>query len=125
MNKRYKAVDTFYSIGNVRYNLKHRRILMMILYAGSAFAALLIIIQYLAFHESDDSYASLSELRQYNSTYPLTAPRPGFDSTTFKIMAIADLDTKSKLNPDSHKFSSFILNGKHSNKCHFSVEKKF
>ncbi len=111
MNKRYKGIDTFYSIGNVRYSLKNRRIIKMLFYTGSAFAVFLIIIHYLTTNESDDSYASLSEQRQYNSTYPLTPPRLGFESRIFKIMAIADLDTKSKLNADKSQFSSYILKG--------------
>ena len=50
----------------------------------------------------------------FNSTYPLTEPfiDKKENLKVFKIMAIADLDTKSKLKPNDPKYSSYLLNGK-------------
>lgn len=113
MDKCYKTIDSLTSVGNVKYNLKNRnRLLKMLLYAGSAFAVFCIIIHKLTSNESDDFFeANIGGQKVYNSTYPLTPSRTTRDTTTFKIMAIADLDTKSKLDKNGHKYSSYILNG--------------
>ncbi len=52
--------------------------------------------------------------RSYNSKYPLTSPIRDIagKTTTFSILAIADLDTNSKLDPESPKFTSYLLGGK-------------
>jgi hypothetical protein len=52
--------------------------------------------------------------RAYDSIYPLSQPEVNSkDKTkTYRIIAIADLDTSSKTSPDSSKFISYLLNGK-------------
>ncbi len=52
--------------------------------------------------------------RIYDTTYPLSQPAISTkDKTkTYKIIAIADLDTNSKSSPSSSKFISYLLNGK-------------
>lgn len=114
MNECYKTLGSFTRIGNVKYNLKKRRILKMLLYTGTVFAILLIIAHKLiSNYDMGISYEVFQpgKHKEYNSTYPLSPPRPGFESRTYKILAIADLDTKSKLNKDGHKYSSFLLKG--------------
>jgi soluble calcium-activated nucleotidase 1 len=50
----------------------------------------------------------------YNSTYPLTEPfiNKNENLKVFRLMAIADLDTNSKIKPNDPKYSSYLLNGK-------------
>lgn len=106
MNKHYKSKSTFTRICNVRYNLTNQRLFMMILYASCTFAAFIIILQSLVGRVDIFSYDN-----SYDSTYPLSLPLEEDDLTTYKLMAIADLDTKSKLNENKAKFSSFLLKG--------------
>lgn len=102
--------------GNVKYNLKYRRILKMLLYVGSGFFLVAIILHSLL-GDSNNGFTyevfNNGAHKQYNSTYPLTLPvySQRRASKTYQILAIADLDTNSKLKKDGHKYSSFLLKG--------------
>jgi len=108
MNKHYKANTFFTRICNVKYNLTNQRLFMMVLYAAILFVAFVILLQTLV-DRVDIFYQNAHNT--YNSSYPLSSPLVEDGGITYKIMAIADLDTKSKLNENQHKFSSFLLKG--------------
>lgn len=112
MHTWYKTSSTF-NIGNVKYNLRHKRFIKMIVYAGAAFALLVLLIHNLFLKDTDLSYQVFNNgpHKLYNSVYPLSSPIVANNIKTYKLLAIADLDTNSKLNANGHKYSSFLLNG--------------
>lgn len=104
MHKSHKTSSIF-NISNVKYNLKQRRLIRIMLYATAAFILFTLILHSLMSNDDNDIHQT------YNSTYPLSIPVQDHDMTIYKIMAIADLDTNSKLDKNGHKYSSFLLKG--------------
>lgn len=109
----YKTASTSKPFSNVRYNLRNRRLLRIMVYAGAVFALLVLIAYNLVGNGTDYTYEVFNngQHKLYNPIYPLSSPTVRNSITTYKILAIADLDTKSKLDANGHKFSSFLLKG--------------
>lgn len=131
MNDWMKAVRSpiRYRVGNNRFNLKlnSKFITMALSFTFILFVLYLLISNnnktydnrkstevetftdgdkvYYAYHMFDDGKSKV-----YNSVYPLSLPIVKDDSITYKIMAIADLDTSSKIG-DTSKFISYLLKG--------------
>jgi hypothetical protein len=89
----------------------------MLLYLGSGlFLLAIVLISFMGDSQNNLAYEVFNngEDKIYNSTYPLTLPIEQHYTRTYKILAIADLDTNSKLNKDGYKYSSFLLQGANS-----------
>ncbi|RMZ92861.1 soluble calcium-activated nucleotidase 1-like, partial [Brachionus plicatilis] len=128
MNDWMKKVraPTRYRIGNNQVSLKinSRHVIMGL---GISFAFLILYL--LIFKQSDKKiehkyeglYVSKNKilyeiyndggLKSYNSKYPLSPPLETKQTKKFKLLAIADLDTSSKVEGKETKFVSYLLKG--------------
>lgn len=129
MNDWMKVVrsPTRYRVGNNRVNIKLNSKLITM----GLGLTLTVFIFYLLIHnnntrkDSSDLSATLNtpnkliyeiypdgHLKNYNSTYPLSDPIAKGHSITYKILAIADLDTNSrKTDASETKYVSYLLKG--------------
>lgn len=105
----------------------NKKFFKMILYGSVFFLAIFLLIsKFLVKNdETDSSVQSLShdfnpklpydnsKFKYYNSVYPLSLPVIDklHGTITYKLLAIADLDTNSKLIKSDTKYSSYLLRG--------------
>lgn len=105
-----------------RLNIK---LIKMIVYGSLFFLAMFLLIsKYITRVDNDNSTISIENNPKlpydekyrsslYNSTYPLSTPiiNKKDGTITYKLLAIADLDTNSRLIKTESKYSSYLLNG--------------
>ena len=108
----------------------NRKFLKMILYGSLFFLAMFLLIsKFIAKNDQDLDVKSSdvalnyefnpklpydnSKFKYYNSVYPLSLPvvNKKHGTITYKLLAIADLDTNSKLIKSDTKYSSYLLKG--------------
>lgn len=114
----YKRPTTRYYRLIQQLNLK--KLLKMILYGSIFFLAVFLLISKFLTREENDKNMfklpndNLIKNNVYNSVYPLSSPViDKIEGTiTYKLLAIADLDTNSRLIKTESKFSSYLLKGK-------------
>lgn len=130
MNDWMKKVrtPTRYRIGNNQVNLKiNSKHVIMVLGISLIFLILYLLIfkhsnndqvnyRYQDLHESKSKFIyevyNDGESKSYKSVYPLTQPVAKGESKIYKLLAIADLDTNSKVTGKETKYISYLLRGK-------------
>jgi hypothetical protein len=96
---------------NVKLNLNiNNRLLKTMIYGAIVFL-FFVLICFHFFDKPQQITFSYIQSVTYDSTYPLSSPLIDEQSKTYKIMAIADMDTNSKMDKNQIKYSSFLLSG--------------